>query len=347
MTRARDVADTQDNIGGAVPPFVAGKNRIINGDFGVNQRGFTSTTSTTTYIFDRFQTRADDGTSTFSAQTLTPGSIPGYEFKNFLQIDSTGQTLSTARTAFIQSIESVRTLAGQTATLSFWARATSGTPSVGAYVSQLFGTGGSAANDTSGQKVAITTSWARYSITFAVPSIAGKTIATDGTDTVRFFIFTSAGSFWNTSSASLGIQSTTIQFAGIQVEAGSVATPFQTATGSIQGELAACQRYYVRFAETTNSPLYGLGLAYSTTNVIIGMSFPSTMRVIPTSIDFSTLQLTDYVGAYGISNVTLGGDSTRNYASIGVTSSGFTQYRPLFLRGNFSSSTYIGFSAEL
>jgi hypothetical protein len=39
MSRARDVADVQDNLGGAVPPFVAGKNKIINGDFGVWQRG--------------------------------------------------------------------------------------------------------------------------------------------------------------------------------------------------------------------------------------------------------------------------------------------------------------------
>lgn len=351
MTRSRDVADTQDNIGGAVPPFAAGKNRIINGDFGINQRGFTSTTTSVAYIFDRFVTRADDGTSTFSAQTFTTGSAPvsGYEFKNFLQIQSTGQTLSTARTAFVQPIESVRTFAGQNATLSFWARATSGTPSVAAYVSQSFGSGGSpsAANDTNGQKVAITTSWARYSFTFSVPSIAGKTIGTDNNDAVRFFIFTSAGSFWDTSSASLGIQSTTIQFAGIQIEAGSVATPFQTATGTLQGELAACQRYYVRFAETTTNPLYGLGIPYSTTNAVIGIQLPSTMRVIPTSLDYSTLQLTDYVGAYGITNIALGGDTTRNYAAAVITGSGFTQYRPNFLRGNTSSSSFIGFSAEL
>jgi hypothetical protein len=37
MTRSRDVADTQDNLGGAVAPYVAGKNKIINGDFFVNQ----------------------------------------------------------------------------------------------------------------------------------------------------------------------------------------------------------------------------------------------------------------------------------------------------------------------
>jgi hypothetical protein len=33
----------------------AGKNKIINGDFNVNQRAFTSTTSNGTYIFDRYR----------------------------------------------------------------------------------------------------------------------------------------------------------------------------------------------------------------------------------------------------------------------------------------------------
>ncbi len=36
MSRSRNVADTQDNNGGAVPPFAAGKNKIINGDFNIN-----------------------------------------------------------------------------------------------------------------------------------------------------------------------------------------------------------------------------------------------------------------------------------------------------------------------
>jgi hypothetical protein len=277
--------------------FLAGKNKFINGDFSINQRGFTSTTSSAVYIFDRFNTRANEGTTTFSAQTFTAGAAPvaGYEFKNYLQIVSTGQTGTFSRSAFTQPIESVRTFAGQTATISFWARATSGTPSVASYASQDFGTGGSpsVSVDTAGQKLTITTSWARYSFTFSIPSISGKTLGTNNNDNLRFFLFTSAGSDWNAVTDSLGIQSTTIQFAGIQVEAGSIATPFQTATGTLQGELAACQRYYQFVGGVVNAFPFTQG--YNGTSAIdsASFSFPVQMRVSPTATKNGTWEVSN------------------------------------------------------
>lgn len=66
----------------------AGKNMIINGDFRINQRAFTSLTTSGSYTYDRFLTRLQgDGTSTYSAQTFTPGTAPvaGYEGTNFFK----------------------------------------------------------------------------------------------------------------------------------------------------------------------------------------------------------------------------------------------------------------------
>ena len=157
--------------------FLAGKNKIINGDFNVNQRSFTSTTTSSAYNFDRFMTEYGGGTVTTSAQTFTPGTAPvsGYEAINFVRVATSGQSSSADYCIFQQRIENVRTFAGQTVTISFWAKATSGTPSVAAEVRQNFG--GSNVFTPAG-KVAITTSWARYSLTVNVPSIAGKTITT-------------------------------------------------------------------------------------------------------------------------------------------------------------------------
>jgi hypothetical protein len=113
--------------------FVAGKNKIINGDFSVNQRNFTSTTSLSgTYTFDRWKTEGNGSSVTYSAQTFTPGTAPvaGYEGINFLRIVTASQSSSTNYALIDQPIEDVRTFAGQTITLSFWAKAASGTPKI-------------------------------------------------------------------------------------------------------------------------------------------------------------------------------------------------------------------------
>jgi len=269
----------------------AGKNKIINGDFYVNQRGFTSTTSNNTYVFDRFRTGAVDGTSTFTAQTFTAGTAPvaGYEGKNYIDLASTGQTLTTAKTAIEQRIEDARILAGQTVTVSFWAKAASGTPSIAAELLQVYGSGASPATGTSiNAKTAITTSWVRYSITLVLPSLTGATL-NNADSHLRLTLWTSAGTAEASRSASLGIQTATISLWGIQVESGAKATPFQTASGgSIQGELAMCQRYYYKWVDGLGSggvgASMGLGANYNATQMNLTCSFPVTMRTNPTLV---------------------------------------------------------------
>ena len=253
----------------------AGKNKIINGDFRINQRAFTSTTTSATYGFDRFYMQAVDGTTTYSAQTFTPGAAPvaGYEAANFARIVSTGQTLSSAFSSLRHLVEDVRTFAGQTATISFWAKAATGTPKVAVEIQQNFGSGGSTFVTTYAGQVTLSTSWARYSVTVAVPSISGKTIGTNN-DAFGIVLFTSAGSNFDARTGSLGIQSATIDFWGIQAEYGSKATPFQTATGTIQTELAACQRYYQVVHSFT-------GNASTTTQIHAPLTFVVPMRTAP------------------------------------------------------------------
>ena len=271
----------------------AGKNKIINGDFGINQRNFTSIATTNTYGYDRFFIVLADGTVTWTPQVFALGAAPvaGYESTNFSRIVTTGQTAVSAIARLDQRIENVRTFAGQTVTVSFWAKAATGTPSIAPEFQQVFGSGGSPSATVNGiiagtPKQAITTSWARYSFTIAVPSISGKTIGTNNDSSLTLGLYVSAGSNFNARTGSLGIQSNTFDIWGVQVEYGSKATPFQTATGTIQGELAACQRYLPAWTGTSNQTL---GVAANTNNTRVTVPFMVTPRVAPTGLTYSNL----------------------------------------------------------
>jgi hypothetical protein len=222
-------------------PISGFRNAIINGDFSINQRGLTSQITDGGYGFDRWRMYASSG-GTYSAQTFTPGAAPvsGYEGKNFARIVTTGQTGAGVYTSIDQPIEDVRTFAGQTVTVSFWARAASGTPKVSIEFLQQFGTGGSGTVFANASAVTLSTSWARYSATIAIPSISGKTIGTNSNLTCAFWV--SAGTTFASRTNSIGIQSNTFEFWGVQVEPGTIATPFEQRPIGI--EISLCQRYF-------------------------------------------------------------------------------------------------------
>lgn len=331
----------------------AGKNKFINGDFTVNQRAFTTTTTSNAYMEDRWQSRATgDGTTTHSIQTFTPGTAPvaGYEGSTYHRIVTTGQTNAAVLSAIVQRIDSVRTFAGQTVTLSFWAKAASGTPSIAVRGIQAFGTGGSSNVEVPITKKAITTSWARYSYTFTVPSISGKTVGT-ANDQLAMFIAVSVGTDATTFFDNLGIQTNTFDFWGVQIEYGSKATPFQTASGgSPQAELAMCQRYYFRMGGLTAFTMLGQGVASATTRANVQVMLPVTMRVLPTALDYSTLCLQQYDGQAlnAATAVILTSLTGVNLLGIQVdVASGLTTGSVFRFMTNSSTSGFLGISAEL
>jgi len=331
--------------------FVAGKNKIINGDFNINQRAFSSTTTNGTFGFDRWLFTCVSGTVTYSAQTFTPGTAPvaGYESKNFSRIITTGQSATNSIGLYRQAIEDVRTLAGQTATVSFWAKADSGTPKIAINLAQIFGTGGSSAVYNYAGQVTLSTSWARYSVTVTLPSISGKTIsATDSY--LHLEMWVSAGSDFNSRTGSLGIQSNTFDIWGVQVEAGAVATPFTTATGTLQGELAACQRYYYRIAGNSAYSYTGYGSGYSSTVAFYVVPMKQTMRVEPTAIDYANIGTSDLINAtiaFTALTIDSAGSGPDFLLLQGTVASGITQYRPYYINNNNNAAGYIGFSSEL
>jgi hypothetical protein len=292
------VSFDQANFGGG--QFAAGKNKIINGDFNINQRNFTSTSTNLAFGFDRFLISYSGGTLTNSAQTFTIGTAPvaGYEGRNFARLVTASQSAAGDFAAYLQRIESVRTFAGQTVTVSMWAKASTGTPKIGVSLSQEFGTSGSPSPLVviSATPATISTAWTRYSFTIAVPSIAGKTITTG--DNLALTFWTSVGTtISGLGYPAVGIQNATIDTWGWQIEAGSIATPFQTASGgSPQAELAMCQRY----CQVANNQF---GQMYSTTSARIIWPVQVQMRVTPT-VTYPTGTYTNFIEQVGIGNLT-------------------------------------------
>jgi hypothetical protein len=340
--------------------FAAGKNKIINGDFSINQRGFTSSTTDLTYGFDRWQmfTFTGNGTTTYSAQTFTPGAAPvaGYEGTNFGRLVTTGQTGAGPYSFLAQKIEDVRTFAGQTITYSFWAKAATGTPKVAIVANQNFGTGGSpsAGVTTNGGTVTLSTSWARYSVSFAVPSISGKTIGTTAnTSHLRLDFWVSSGTDYP-QGQSIGIQSNTFDFWGAQAENGSTATAFQTATGTIQGELSACTRYYWRLSAadaTVTNRFFAMGQANGTGQALITISNPVKMRGVPTasagpnSNSFNLLNAGSAgIATTGFGTNALSADVQNMFFNV---ASGLTSGNATAVTANANNTAFIDFSAEL
>jgi hypothetical protein len=321
--------------------FAAGKNKIINGDFGIWQRGTSFTAAG--YAADRFTFTlgGGSGAATVSQQSFTAGTAPvaGYEGTFFGRWNQT--TGASGNPTFRQKIENVRTFAGQTITVSFWAKvASAGTPLASVVLEQDFGSGGSGAvNTTFVSSPSLTTAWTRYSYTVSAPSISGKTIGTGSALAVVFY----------------GNASTTYTFDiwGVQLEAGSVATAFQTATGTLQGELAACHRYYARLGAnsggtTSTFSTYGQGFCSSTTEAFIQVYYPQTMRVNPTSIGWANIAVADSAGSfYNLVSLAFNQINTNsvNFYLYGLT--GLTANRPARLANNNNTAGFLEISAEL
>lgn len=320
---------------------VAGKNKIHNADFGIWQRG-TSFTNTGggNYTADRWILGNDVNPTTqvISQQTFTPGTAPvaGYEGTYYLQ--NTVTTVGSCTITEIQQrTDDVRTFAGQTVTLSFWAKADSARSGI-VYLYQSFGAGGSTGVYTTTPSISYTTSWQRYSYTFVLPSISGKTIGTNSYLLTAIRMTPASGS--------------SMQLWGVQLEAGSNATAFSTFTGDKNMEELICQKFYYRSGGKVPAAYYrhGTGFAQTTTGLFFMVNFPTSMRIIP-SLDLpssiSTLAVWDGVTITPVTAVGNDSDSVTAGCITATVASGATQYRPYEILNNNNTGGYIGFNAEL
>lgn len=220
------------------------RNKLINGGFDIWQRG-TSQTSNAYGSDDRWSNEHNGSTKTVSRQTFTVGQtdVPGNpKFWSRTVVSSVAGASNFVVKG--QKIESVATLSGQNVSLSFWAKADA-TKNMAVEFTQNFGSGGSPSaivNSIGVTTINLTTSWRLYTVNTTIPSISGKTLGTDGNDSLGVFFWFDAGSSLNARTNSLGQQSGTFDIANVQLEAGDQPTPFEQRP--IGQELLLCQRYY-------------------------------------------------------------------------------------------------------
>jgi hypothetical protein len=233
-------------------PLAGFRNAIINGNFDHWQRG-TSFTGTSDYGADRWQMLRTGTTCTMSRQAFTLGQtdVPG-EPQYFCRMAVSSAAGAANRCLLVQYIEGVQAFAGQQITISFWAKADA-SKNIALEMFQNWGTGGSPSANISAigvVKKSLTASWQKITHVITIPSIAGKTLGSNGDNSLGFLIWFDAGSDFNARTDSLGQQSGTFDIAQVQIEPGPVATPFERRP--IGTELALCQRYY----ETSGTSLF-------------------------------------------------------------------------------------------
>jgi hypothetical protein len=329
MSRVRDIANilsggsstiaTDAEITSAISDqFMAGKNKLINGNFAIWQRGSSLTPTTgQVYTTDRFLALRDGSgaTVTVSRQTFTPnaagnptGAVNGnnYFYRQSQSVAGSGGTYNLME----QRVEGA-VLAGQTVTFSFWAKAAASLTLPQIDYEYTIGATNTSANVTS--NIAVTTSWQRFSYTFTIPTYSGLTPS----NTSDFFGIR----IWFPSNTTF-----TFDTWGWQLEAGSSATAFQTATGTLQGELAACQRYY----ETGNAffrirnPSIGDNHPFGSLG---GTGFQVLKRTLPTIVLGTPTATNCYTNSGNTINI-----STASFEQVLLCTTGGTQANMLIFQ---------------
>jgi hypothetical protein len=340
-----DDYDTEWTTLPEAPTPVSSGNAIINGAFEINQRGFTTGTANGQFVADRFPQLVLSASGFTSSLVANVGGADLPE--NIPNLVTMAGTLSDAANGAIvmsHRVENVSTLAGQNAVLSFYAKG-SAAGTIGVRVAQSFGSGGSSSVSVLQTTQAITTDFVRYEFTFAMPSISGKTLGAGH----NIFIAIDK----NMGTAIIGggyapVFTGTLSITGLQLEAGSTATEFRRNANSIQGELAACQRYYWQSNAGSLFQSFASGMARSSTAGIYTLINPVTMRVAPTSLTVSAIGVLNgsggFLAATGAAIVQAGAVSSTIDISV---ASGLTSGQGSLLTSANTTNGLIGVSAEL
>lgn len=358
------------NIAQSGSSNVTFRNRIINGAMVLDQRnaGASVTSTSNPFTLDRWQAFGAPGAK-YTVQQNAGSVTPPVGFSKYLGVTSSSAYTVTSGDYFFltQHIEGFNvadlnfgSANASTVTLSFWVR------------SSLTGTfGGSLANGAENRSFPFTytistaNTWEYETIT-----IAGDTTGTWATGNtsglevnfgygVGSGLSGTANGTWQAgdyrsatgTTSVVGTNGATWQVTGVQLEAGTTASPFEYR--QIGTEESLCQRYYYRVkANSGGGGLFGVGWCRSTTEASVSIPYPTAMRTNPTALEQSgtaaNYQLVFAASAAALSAVPVfGGETTTQGTRIDTTvASGLTAGQGVGLRAA-STSAYLAWSAEL
>jgi len=338
------VADSAATTGLRYSATPSASNPVLNSAMQVAQRG-TSFTAVG-FSLDRWYM---NGTANMTVSRQATGDTTNLPFIQYCaRVARNVSSTSTQQREFTQSFESVNSIpfAGKTVTFSFYARAGANYSSASNSLSAILisGTGTDQNRGTGAYTgeaypasvtATLTTTWQRFT--------ASGTVGATATELCTYFAYTPSG----TAGAADYFEVT-----GVQVDIGSVALPFRTYAATIQGELAACQRYYFRSGAsggvvTSAYNLHAQGYEESATSASICFKLPVTMRVAPTAIEYANVDIYDSTNR-SLSALTINSSyNNPNSPELVATGTGMAQYRPCFLLNWNNTGGYVALTAEL
>lgn len=340
------------------------KNRIINGDMRIDQRGSASspvTVGSRAYAVDRWcaEKSGTSGSFTFGQSSTAPAGFTN----SFLCTVTTADASVAAGDIgwFEHHIEGYNvadlgwgTASATAVTISFWVRSSL----TGTYSIVIQGGSNYSANYT----INVADTWEYKTLTIPGPT-SGSWNTTNSTGLkIRFALM--AGSNYQLAPGAwtggdyigsnsqvnwMATNGNTFYITGVQLEKGSTATAFDyRAYGH---ELAMCQRYFVKYLGNNiyEGIPYAFVVAASSTQAFGPLSPPNVMRTAFSISTSGSLRLVDGPSAYAISSIV---NSGGNYSGpwqmeVYVQASGLTTYRTHYISANNSTSAYVYLSAEL
>jgi hypothetical protein len=342
------------------------RNRIINGDMRIDQRNAGASVtniSINTYVLDRFQQFFSNCGSINVQQSADAPT----GFTNSLQceVNTTKTPAATDSIALIQRIEGYNisdlgfgTATAKPITLSFWVKSSV----VGTYVLYLANSVATNASYSTTYTINTANTWEFKTIVIpgdvanTMPNLTNEqgmvvvwglgggpdrypTVLNAWTTEARFMTATSTSTQWISNAGA------TFYITGVQLEAGSTATPFERRPFGT--ELMLCQRYYYKLFEE-----YGAGFCTAATTARFIVHFPAVMRVAPTALETSGTAA-DYRVLHGTSGTTCNSIPTFATASFSTfrgtagVASGLTAGQGVIFNNGGASTSFLAWSAEL